>query len=358
MFLLKWGAAAFISFPVLKAGSTDFAATGDWTPVAADCKISKTGGVFANCANTISAIGGTGSVGWKLQLSATEMEASRIMLQIVDPAIEDQAILIETFGNASARLAFDLDLAEQLIALSAQGKLDVNAEADTALADYDAPTKAEMDTAHGLLATEAKQDIIDTVVDAIKAVTDNLPNSGALSDLAAILTDTGTTLDTKLNVIDTVVDSIQVDTDDIQARIPASLVGGAMDSDVSAIQANALDDAAVATDLDTYQAKVWMIDDDGGGNDRYMFTFFKNGKQITAGVTVPTVWVYTAAAAPADLIGTSGAPQALTEAGSTETWFHDESTNRIADGTAYFARVKFTVDGAEREWVQPIGRDN
>ncbi|MCH8092884.1 MAG: hypothetical protein IIC57_11135, partial [Proteobacteria bacterium] len=84
---------------------------------------------------------------------------------------------------------------------------------------------------------------------------------------------------------------------------------------VQVMAANVMDDAAVATDLDTYQAKVWIIDDDAGGNDRYMFTFFKNGKQITAGVTVPTVWVYTAAAAPADLIGTSGAPQALTEAG-------------------------------------------
>lgn len=35
---------------------------------------------------------------------------------------------------------------------------------------------------------------LDLLIDAIKAVTDNLPNSGALSDLAAILTDTGTTL--------------------------------------------------------------------------------------------------------------------------------------------------------------------
>lgn len=37
-------------------------------------------------------------------------------------------------------------------------------------------------------AIDAKVDIIDTVVDAIKAVTDSLPDSGALSDLATILT--------------------------------------------------------------------------------------------------------------------------------------------------------------------------
>lgn len=52
---------------------------------------------------------------------------------------------------------------------------------------------------------------IDTVVDAIKAITDLLPDAGALNDLAAILTDTGTTLPATLSTIDTVVDGIQTD---------------------------------------------------------------------------------------------------------------------------------------------------
>ena len=47
----------------------------------------------------------------------------------------------------------------------------VNTEADNAFATYDPPTKAEMDTGHGLLATEAKQDIMDTNVDDIEADT-------------------------------------------------------------------------------------------------------------------------------------------------------------------------------------------
>ena len=66
----------------------------------------------------------------------------------------------------------------------------INTQADTALSDYDAPTKSEMDTAHGLLATEAKQDIIDTNVDAI------LVDTGTTLDgiVDAILVDTGTTL--------------------------------------------------------------------------------------------------------------------------------------------------------------------
>ncbi len=57
--------------------------------------------------------------------------------------------------------------------------LSINAEADTAISDYDPPTKAEMDTGLGLLATEAKQDTIDTVVDAIKVVTDALTSAAA-----------------------------------------------------------------------------------------------------------------------------------------------------------------------------------
>ena len=44
------------------------------------------------------------------------------------------------------------------------------------------------------LATSAALATVDTVVDAIKAVTDLLPNGGALSDLAAILVDTDATI--------------------------------------------------------------------------------------------------------------------------------------------------------------------
>ena len=53
------------------------------------------------------------------------------------------------------------------------------------------------------VATAANLATVDTVVDAIKAVTDNLPNSGALSDLATAA---------NLATVDTVVDSILADT--------------------------------------------------------------------------------------------------------------------------------------------------
>lgn len=188
--LRKYGALTTILFPLIERDAVDFEAT-PVTFSTGDAQIIKDEEAPENTTNDPSH---EGNGVYSLVLTATEMQAARIVITVIDSATkewEDQAILIGTYGNASGQHAFDLDLAEQLTALSATGKEDVNAEVDTALSDYDAPTKAEMDTAHDLLATEAKQDIMDAIVDAIKIVTDNLPNSGALNDLATILADTG-----------------------------------------------------------------------------------------------------------------------------------------------------------------------
>ena len=230
------GTGADIYIPIIKAGVLDFAVSGDWTPAASDVKVSKDGGTDTNIGTLPVFTNGS----WKFVFTDAELTAAFIVVKVVDAAtkaVEDQTIIIETYGNASAQHAFDLDTA---------------------------------------------------------AVT---------------------------------------------------------------VAANGINDAALDADVDTYQAKVWLIDDDTGTNDRYVVAFFKNGQPITAGVTIPDLWVFTAAASPSDLVGTSGAPQALTEVGTTETWFHNEASSRIADGTAYMARIRFTVDGSQRTWYQPIGRD-
>ena len=77
-----------------------------------------------------------------------------------------------------------------------------------------------MDAGHGLLATEAKQDVIDGIVD-------------------AILADTGTTL---------------------PALLPAALVGGKMDSNIGAI--NAVAAAAVRLGLSAGQIIPGTVDND------------------------------------------------------------------------------------------------
>lgn len=112
MYLLaKYGTQTAFTFPIAKAGSRDFAATGDWTPATGDTKVSKDGGNVANSTNNPSAIAGTGSVDWTLTLTATELTAAVIDVQIVDSAtkaVDDQFLKIYTYGNASAKIPLDL----------------------------------------------------------------------------------------------------------------------------------------------------------------------------------------------------------------------------------------------------------
>ncbi len=87
------------------------------------------------------------------------------------------------------------------------------------------------------LATQASvntiDDFLDTEISAIKAVTDAIPNAGALT-------------------------TIQADLDDIQTRLPAALVSGRMDSSVGAMAANTITDAAIAADVTAVVAdSVW-----------------------------------------------------------------------------------------------------
>lgn len=120
---------------------------------------------------------------------------------------------------------------------------------------------------------------VDTVADGIKAVTDNLPDSGALTSLAtasalatvdgnvdAILVDTGTTLPATLSTIDSNVDAILVDTG---TTLPGTLstIAGYIDTEIAAIKAvtdnlpdsGALSSLATASDLATVDTVVDAI---------------------------------------------------------------------------------------------------
>jgi hypothetical protein len=131
MFLwAKYGTQTSFRFPVVKRGVVDLAATADWTPATGDTKVSKDGGNVANSTNNPGAIGGTGSVSWTLTLSATELTAAEVNIQIVDSAtkaIEDQYLTVYTYGHASAKIQTDLSL---IFLTAAQ----VNAEVVDALA--------------------------------------------------------------------------------------------------------------------------------------------------------------------------------------------------------------------------------
>ena len=112
--LRKYGTQCTIYFPLVKASSQNFAVSGDYTHASGDVKISKDGGAAATATNSPSAITmGNGAI-WSLTLTATEMSAAEIVVTIIDAAtkaIEDQAIVIHTFGNASAMIVADLSAA-------------------------------------------------------------------------------------------------------------------------------------------------------------------------------------------------------------------------------------------------------
>lgn len=91
------------------------------------------------------------------------------------------------------------------------------------------------------LATDAVDEIADGVWDEPKAGHVGATTFGDLAaDLDLVLEDTGTTIPGTIT-------TLQGDTDDIQTRLPAALVGGAMDADVSAIQTGAVSNLAIAS---------------------------------------------------------------------------------------------------------------
>jgi len=115
MYLLaKYNTQTTFTFPVVKRAVVDLAVSADWTPATGDTKVSKDGGNVANTTNNPAAVGGTGSALWSITLTATELSAAEVVVQIVDSAtkaIEDQVIRIYTYGNASAKFVSDYSVA-------------------------------------------------------------------------------------------------------------------------------------------------------------------------------------------------------------------------------------------------------
>src|SRR5689334_904015 len=109
-FLRKYNTATaagtHIRVPVIKAGAQDFALSADWTPAAGDVKLSKDSGAEANIGTLPAFTNGA----WEFQLTATELSCKTLIIKVVDSAtkaVEDQFIIIETFGNASAMYPID-----------------------------------------------------------------------------------------------------------------------------------------------------------------------------------------------------------------------------------------------------------
>jgi len=105
--------------------------------------------------------------------------------------------------------------------------------------------------------------------------------------------------------------------------------------------------------VDTYQAKIWLTDDNNGEADRYVTVWFKNSQPVTSGITSPTIQVFNSSGT--DLI----ASIAMTQIGTTGTYrYVATGSERTSGGVAYLARAQATIDGATRTWYQPVSRDS
>jgi hypothetical protein len=111
IFYRKYNTATHLYVPILKRGVADYALSADWTPAAGDVKVSKDGGAAANIGTLPTAITMGNTAMWDFTVTAAELQAAKTIITVADAAtkaVEDQFLIIETFGHASAELKVDL----------------------------------------------------------------------------------------------------------------------------------------------------------------------------------------------------------------------------------------------------------
>jgi hypothetical protein len=209
--LREYGVAATINFDLFEVDGVDFRV--DAVAASGDTKIMKDEGVEANAANNFVDEGN----GYSLSLTAEELTVARLVIYLIDATATkvwlDKSIIIETYGNASAQHAMNFN--------------------DAVRGGMMALPNANADAAGGLPISDTgglDLDAMNTNINDIETAT------GVISgDTAAILVDTGTTLDGKIDTIDTEVGLISgdvalvlVDTADMQPKL------GSPVSDISA----------------------------------------------------------------------------------------------------------------------------
>ena len=160
--LRKYGVQTTIDFALFETDGVDFKV--DAAHASGDTKIMKDEGAEANTTNGFTDEG----QGYSIVLTATEMQAARIVVYIVDQGTKawlDTSIVIETYGNASAMHALDLD--------------------DGVRAGLTALPNAAADAAGGLPISDAGGLDLDTILGRITGNVALASVVGALNDAAA-----------------------------------------------------------------------------------------------------------------------------------------------------------------------------
>jgi hypothetical protein len=133
----------------------------------------------------------------------------------------------------------------------------------------------------------------------------------------------------------------------VDGRLPSALISGRMDASVGAMQSNVVTDAAVATDMDSYQAKITLTEDvdETDTTDVYVVDWYKNGAPIESGITSPVITVTPVVTGSAIITAA-----AMTEIGTTEAYrYAATGAEKVSNGVAYFVQVQATIDGSTRK---------
>ena len=243
MFLKQSTAYTFRHGPFLDDTDGKTAETG-LTISQADVRLSKAGGDFAQ--KNESSASSHDEIGYYIVvLDATDTNTCGELLVAVHeagalPVFKTFQGLEETIYDslfATSAAAFDANQRVDVAKIEGSDATDqINAACDTAMSDYDAPTKAEMDSAFST--TNGKVDVVDGIVDSILLDTAEIGAAGAgLTDLGGM----STTMKAQIN---TEADSALSDYDPpTKAELDSGLAGL---NDISTAQVNAEVDTALA----------------------------------------------------------------------------------------------------------------
>lgn len=195
--LRKYGVQTTFNFRLFEVDGVDFRV--DAVHGTNDTKIMKDEGTEANTTNAFTDEG----QGYSIVLTATEMQAARIVIYIADVTATkvwlDTSLTIETYGNASAQHAVDLDDAVRA-GLSALPNAAADAAGGLPISDaggLNLDGRLDADVSSRLAPTVAARTLDVTAAGNAGIDWGNIENKSTANDLSATdiqLTDTVTTL--------------------------------------------------------------------------------------------------------------------------------------------------------------------
>lgn len=192
MIEIPYGVALTLDIPVIKAGTTNYAASGDWSPAAGDVKYNKDG-TIANAGTLPAAVTYGATTLWRVTISEAEAQHHLITITLADqtiPAvIEEQTIVVCTVGHPDAfkpgvRIADD-----GFHALAVSGGAAMLLAALAAVMTGDEPAAD-----HPLSGTLGKinTDVSSKLPSGALAGVANIPTPTAVAAAVKVLTDTET----------------------------------------------------------------------------------------------------------------------------------------------------------------------